>query len=186
MTGKLESMSRAITSSLILLVFGAALLAAAPATAATKPCYKRVLDDWSQDGQINGAYSVACLSEAIDKAPEDVRAYTNFEEQAEAARLAATRSLQGTGGGGSGSDGGPGPNDPEDPAPTGGTSTLEEREPETPKDETPVGWALRTRGNNADSVPVPLLVLLGLAGALVTAGAAGFGARKVRARRRTP
>jgi hypothetical protein len=186
MTGKLESMSRAITSSLILLVFGAALLVAAPATAASKPCYKRVLDDWSQDGQINGAYSPACLSEAIDKAPEDVRAYTNFEEQAETARLAATRSLQSTGGGGS--DDGPGPTDPDDPAPTeGGTSTLEEREPDTnTKDETPVGWALRTRGNNADSVPVPLLILLGLAGALVTAGAVGFGARKLRARRPAP
>lgn len=167
-------MARATASVLVLLVFGAALLAATPAAAA-KPCYKRVLDDWSQDGQINGSYSPACLTKAIDQAPEDVRAYTNFEEQAEAARIAATRSLQGASGGpGSGS------------APTDDSPPLREREPETgsnAKDETPVGWALGTRGNNADSVPLPLLVLLGLATALISAGAIGFGARKLKARR---
>ena len=168
-------MARATASFLILLVCGAALLAATPAAAAkSKPCYKRVLDDWSQDGQINGAYSPACLTKAIDKAPEDVRAYTNFEEQAEAARIAATRSLQGSSAGpgsGSGSAGG---------------APLKEREPKTggtTKDETPVGWALGTRGNNADSVPLPLLILLGLATALISAGAIGFGARKLKARR---
>lgn len=171
------SMARATASFLILLVCGAALLAATPAAAA-KPCYKRVLDDWSQDGQINGSYSPACLTAAIDKAPEDVRAYTNFEEQAEAARIAATRSLQGTSGGPGSSSG-----------PTDGAPPLEEREPKTggtTKDETPVGWALGTRGNNADSVPLPLLILLGLAGALITAGAVGFGARKLKARRAAP
>lgn len=172
-------MVRAPAFFLILLAFGAASLGlATPADAAkSKPCWKQVIDDWSQDGSIDGTYPLACIEEALDKVPEDVRAYSDFEEQAKAARQEQSRLPQGSGGGTGGSGG-------------GGTSPpVEEREPNTgtgPKDESPVSWALGTRGNNADSVPVPLLILLGLAGALITAGAAGFGARKLRARRAAP
>jgi hypothetical protein len=174
-------MVRATAFVLILLAFGAALLASAtPADAAkSKPCWRQVIDDWSQDGSIDGTYPLSCIEEALDKVPEDVRAYSDFEEQAKAARQEATRLPQGSGGGGGGDGSG-----------TGGSTSPQpvvEREPNTgPKDETPVGWALGTRGNNADSVPVPLLILLGLAGALITAGAVGFGARKLRARRAAP
>jgi hypothetical protein len=168
---------------LILLAFGAALLGTAtPADAAkSKPCWRQVIDDWSQDGTIDGRYSLRCIEEALDKVPEDVRAYSDFEEQAKAARQEVSRLPQSSGGGDGGGSGSGG---------SGGTTApVEEREPDTgtgPKDETPVGWALGTRGNNADSVPIPLLILLGLAGALITAGAAGFGARKIRARRDAP
>jgi hypothetical protein len=171
-------MVRATAFVLILLAFGAALLAAVtPADAAkSKPCWKRVIDDWSQDGSIDGTYPLACIEEALDKVPEDIRAYSDFEEQARAARQEQSRLPQGSGGGSGGGSG-----------PVGGASPpVAEREPNTgtgPKDESPVAWALGTRGNNADSVPVPLLILLGLAAALITAGAAGFGARKLRARR---
>ena len=176
-------MVRASALLLILLAFGAALFGtAAPADAAkSKPCWKQVIDDWSQDGSIDGTYPLACIEEALDKVPEDVRAYSDFEEQAKAARQEQSRLPQGSGGGnGGGGNGGSG---------GGASPPVEEREPNTgtgPKDESPVAWALGTRGNNADSVPVPLLILLGLAGALITAGAAGFGARKLRARRGAP
>jgi hypothetical protein len=171
-------MVRAPAFFLILLAFGAALLAAAtPADAAkSAPCWKRVIDDWSQDGSIDGTYPLRCIEEALDKVPEDIRAYSDFEEQARAARQEQSRLPQGSGGGGSGGGSGSGSG--------GATAPVEEREPNTgPKDESPVEWALGTRGNNADSVPVPLLILLGLAAVLITAGAAGFGARKLRARR---
>ena len=172
-------MARAKALFTILLVCGAGILAAAPtATAAeSKPCWKQVIDDWSQDGRIDGSYSAACIEEALEKVPEDIRAYSDFEEQAKAVRLAAGRSLQSSDGGGGGSD---------DDPPTGGTADVPpaEREPATgPKDETPIQSVLGTHGNNADSVPLPLLILLGLAAALITAGAAGFAARKYRARR---
>lgn len=173
---------RATAFALILLAFGAALLATAtPADAAkAKPCWRQVIDDWSQDGSIDRTYPLSCIEEALDKVPEDVRAYSDFEEQAKAARQEMSRLPQGSGGGGSGEVGsGSG---------GGASPPVVEREPNTgtgPKDETPIGWALGTRGNNADSVPVPLLILLGLAGALITAGAVGFGARKLRARRDT-
>jgi len=167
--------ARALAFLLALLTCCALLLAvASPASAAT-PCWKQVIDDWSQDGSIDGAYSARCIEEALAKVPEDIRAYGDFEEQARAARLAAGRSLQSTGGG-----------TVDDPAGSGETQPVQAREPDTgSKDETPVGWALRTRGNNADSFPLPLLILLAFAGALFTAGAVGFGARKLQARRAT-
>ena len=161
-------MARAKALFLVLLACGAALLLASPAAAA-KPCWQQVLDDWSQDGSVDGSYSARCIDEALEKVPEDIRAYGNFEEQAKAARIAAGRRLQGSG-----------VNDPD--ASSAETQRMREREPNA-KDETPVGWALRTRGKNADSFPLPLLILLGLAGALITAGAAGLGARKLKARR---
>lgn len=174
MGGKLENMARAATAFfLILLVGGAVLGVAAPADAASKPCWKQLIDDWSTDGQIDGSYSARCVDEALAKVPEDIRAYSNFEEQAKAARQAASRSLQGPIANGSNPD--ESNSDARQPR---------EREPNTnAKDETPVGWALGTRGNNADSVPIPLLILLGLSGALITAGGAGFAARKLQAHR---
>jgi hypothetical protein len=171
-------MTRAKAFFIILLVCGAGILAtASPALAAkSQPCWKQVINDWSQDGSIDGAYSAKCIEEALDRVPEDIRAYSDFEEQAKAARLAATRSLESAGGSDTPDEG---ENASEDEA-----APIKPREPDTgPKDETLIQSALGTNGNNADSVPLPLLILLGLSGALITAGAVGFGARKLRAHR---
>ena len=172
-------MTRAKAFFLILLVCGAGILAtASPAMAAkSQPCWKQVVNDWSQDGSIDGAYSARCIDEALAKVPEDIRAYSDFEEQAKAARLAASRSLQSSGGSDTGGTVDSGDSDDD-------AATIKPREPNTgPKDETLIQSALGTNGNNADSVPLPLLILLGLSGALITAGAVGFGARKLRAHR---
>jgi hypothetical protein len=173
-------MTRARALLFILLVCGAGILAtASPALAAkSQPCWKQVINDWSQDGSIDGAYSAKCIEEALDRVPEDIRAYSDFEEQAKAARLAAGRALQSSGGSGSNNQA-EGESGSEDEA-----APIKPQEPETgPKDETLIESALGTNGNNADSVPLPLLILLGVAGALITAGALGFGARKLRAHR---
>ena len=162
-------MARATAFLLILLACGASLLAlSTPADAKTKPCWKQVIDDWSQDGRIDKRYPSRCIDQAIGKAPEDVRAYTNFQEQAEQARQEGSRTLYG-------------PAAPNDPAPGSESNPGVGRK--STKDETPIQSVLGTSGNNADSVPIPLLVLLGLAGALITAGGAGFAARKLQARR---
>jgi hypothetical protein len=178
-------MTRANALFLILLVFGAGILAtASPALAAkSQPCWKQVVNDWSQDGSIDGAYSARCIEEALAKVPEDIRAYSDFEEQAKSARLAASRSLQSSGGSDTGDTGDSGGSDDSDDS-DDEAAAVEPREPNTgPKDETLIQSALGTNGNNADSVPLPLLILLGLAGALLTAGAVGLGTRKLRARR---
>lgn len=172
-------MTRAKAFFLILLVCGAGILAtASPAMAAkSQPCWKQVVNDWSQDGSIDGAYSARCIDEALAKVPEDIRAYSDFEEQAKAARLAASRSLQSSGGSDTGDTVDTGDSDDD-------AAAIKPREPNTgPKDETLIQSALGTNGNNADSVPLPLLILLGLAGALLTAGAVGLGTRKLRAHR---
>ena len=174
------SMVRATALILVLLTCSAGALAPATPAQAAKPCWKQLIDDWTQDQVVDGRYSARCIEEALAKVPEDIRAYSDFEEQAQAALIQNSRELEssdggaapgGTGGGGGGGGGG------------AADDMVQPHEPNTgPRDESPVDWALGTNGNNADSVPVPLLVLLGLAAALITAGGAGFAARKLRAR----
>jgi hypothetical protein len=172
-------MPRAKALFVLMLFCGAALLLLPGPAQAAKPCYKQVIDDWSQDGHIDGAYSARCIEEALDKVPEDIRAYSDFEEQAKAARIAGGRSLQSSGGGGSG---GSGSGSGGEPAPNEETQMVAPREPDT-EEETPIQSVLGTEGNNADSIPIPLLILLGLSAALLAAGGAGLAARKIRARR---
>jgi hypothetical protein len=174
-------MARATAFFFILLACAASLLAgtAAPAEAA-KPCWERVLDDWSQDSDIDGTYPPSCISQAIAKVPEDVLAYTDFVDQAEAARQVAPRQLQSAdpdSGSGSGSGSG---------GPSSETQPPRKQEPDTSKDEGPISSVLGSGNNNADSFPLPLLILLGLSGALIAAGGAGYGARKLRAHRAKP
>jgi hypothetical protein len=77
------------SSAGLLAAFGAALLFAAfailslgpsPASAA-KPCWELVLDDWADNARIDRPFSVACLQQALDRAPEDIRAYSDIEDQ---------------------------------------------------------------------------------------------------------
>ena len=176
MPGKLQSVARAAAVFLAVLALGGAIVAVTAivgdgeAAKAKKPCWERLLDDWTQDQRVDGRYSAACINEALRKVPEDIRAYSSFEDEARASRIEGSRTLYGSGGG-SGDDGsGGGSTGPGGPRP--GTS-----------EEGLVQRALGAGGNNADSVPIPLIVLLGLAAALITAGGAGFAARKVKALR---
>ena len=72
-----------------LAAFGAALLFAAFAILSLvrtrhlqpKPCWELVLDDWADNASIDRPFSVACLQQALDRAPEDIRAYSDIEDQ---------------------------------------------------------------------------------------------------------
>lgn len=65
-----------------------ALLAASPSVAhAATPCWKRVITDWTKDGQINGQYSPHCLRQAIKHTPEDLRDYSSVIDDINAALL---------------------------------------------------------------------------------------------------
>ena len=183
-----------IRRPLILLVLLAALASAAsvpdPAAAATKPCWKRLINDW-YDGRIDNVYPVKCYREAIKHLPEDVASYSDAREDIQRALLSAIRNSGGT----------LGPNDPV-PAQTqsrkrndNGDRTSTEAGGGTAPPSSGGGEEGGTGGGdgdgligavkpaNADSVPIPLLVLAGLALVLLAAASAGFVARRIQARR---
>jgi hypothetical protein len=148
---------------------------AASAEAAT-PCWKRALDDWADNGRMDDVYSQLCIQAAIDHLPEDLRIYSNAPEIIGGARQRSVRdrSLQGTSG-----------SPPSAKTPTRRVTPVEPNTgPNTgPQDEGPIPYVLGKGTTDASSIPVPLMVLAGLAFALMAAGAAGFTHRKLRARR---
>jgi hypothetical protein len=170
----------------------AASLAAPGAADAAKPCWVRLVNDW-YDGRIDKTYPVSCYRAAVKNLPEDVAAYSNARQEIQRALLAAIKKSAAAGKTLTG-------NDPVPPqvGPIGRTSTVgaggttdttpggEEGDGEaTPGgpggDEGPLGDILTPA--NADSIPIPLLVLAGLALVLLAAASAGFVARRLQARR---
>lgn len=168
-----------------------ALAAPSPAPAA-KPCWVQLINDW-YDGRIDKTYPVSCYRAAIKNLPEDVRSYSEAREDIERALLAAIRESQQSG------EGPLQPNDPvrPEPPPTGTNGDTLPTTPGVEPEDEDEGEALPGGGGtdegggilqpfkpaNADSVPIPLLVLAGLALLLLAAAGAGFVARRVQARR---
>lgn len=160
--------------------------AAAPAVAAT-PCWKQLINDW-YDGRIDKAYPARCYREAIDNLPEDVEAYSTAREDMERALLAAVRANEGEYEPNLSVPPGPGKgSEPVDPSETdGGAGNDEQAAPPLPGSDSGdgEGGVLEIfRPSSADEIPVPLLVLGGLAVLLLAAAGASFVARKVQARR---
>jgi hypothetical protein len=155
-----------------------------PATAmAAKPCWKQIVDDWYDNERIDGSYSQKCYAQAEKNIPQDLRDYSDLPAEIARARQRELRGQQ--------SDPGrsdrvvqnvkkAGPvdarNDNDDENGGGTTSS--------PSTGGPIGDFLDAAGpSSADSPPIPLLVLAGLALLLVAAGAAGVLTRRLQARR---
>jgi hypothetical protein len=153
-------------------------LAAPPAAEAAKPCWQRVMDDWLDNGRIDGVYSPRCIEDARRNLPEDIRAYSDIEDELDLAQQQVARTLQQSQGS-NGDEQPPAETSPSripsgDPVPNSGG----------PRDEGPIqGFLAAGSPDEADSVPVPLIVLAALALLLMAAGGAGFLARKLQARR---
>jgi hypothetical protein len=142
------------------------------AEAAATPCWKRALDDWSDNGRMDDVYSQTCIQAAIDHLPEDLRIYSNAPEIIGGARQRSVRDrfLQGTSGTPSGTK-----------TPT---RSIEPVEPNTgPRNEGPISVVLGKGTTDASSIPLPLIVLAGLALALMAAGGVGVAHRKLAARK---
>jgi hypothetical protein len=172
--------SLAVIAATIVAATAAALALATPAAQAAKPCWERVLDDWVDNGRIDGVYSASCLEAARKHVPEDIRAYSDFEDRIDEAMQ--TRAIQ------SASRGNTAP--PEKTSTSTSKSSKSEPEPQPkadstsgPRDEGPISAVLSTGTNDANSIPLPLIILAGLALLLMAAGATGLVARKVQARR---
>jgi hypothetical protein len=168
-----------------------AVLAATAGTALAAPaCARQVVADWYDNGRVDRLYPPHCYRDAIKTLPEDVRAYSSAKDDIERALQFATRGKSDPGLGAPA----PPPSPPPPPAPASPSAspspapattasppppapatTAVEPEPvatETTEAAPPVD----TSGPSA--VPMPLIVLGGLALLLLAAGSAGYLARR--------
>ncbi len=160
--------------ALVLLTALATALSACGSSSAATPCWKSVLSDWSNHRLGQTTYAISCYDQAVTNLPPDIRYYSDAADAIQAAKLAAINKQQarhtaGFNGGSSSSSG-------------GGTSS-------GGSDNTggPTSPMVKVLGSSsADSVPVPLLIVAGLAILLLAAGAVGIANRHVQARRVTP
>jgi hypothetical protein len=164
----------ATLSILTALVASFVLVLALPGqAAAAKPCWERVIDDWLNDGRIDGTYSVKCYQQAQKNVQEDLRDYSNVTDVIQAAMQDALRNPTKTGTG-------------IGPGTTPGSSGKGNK-PRTTQAAPPRSYYRRAIDNlgttSADSLPIPLLVL-GALGALLLLTAGGLAANKrIRARK---
>jgi hypothetical protein len=192
MTIRATTISRFRLALAILAVAAGALAAGAAPAAAATPCWKQVLNDWFPDGRIDRTYPVSCYTEANRHIGEDARQYSTAPDDIRRALLAAIRqdrpggpgggsgsdSLGGGGGGGSGSFGGGGTN----AAPGAPAASADRNERKGPVSRA-FDWLAPA---NAESVPLPLLVLAGIALLLLATAAGSWLARRLQARRLRP
>jgi hypothetical protein len=144
-----------------------------------------VINDWYDNGRVDGTYPVHCYDDAIDALPRDVRDYSSAKDDIQRALQARLRGEEAPP-----ATGDPSPEEAISADNDGdGIPNEEDSTPGLPKGGDPggpeaLGSEVDTAGS--DSVPVPLLVLAGLALLLVAAGSAGYLVRRLQARRVTP
>jgi hypothetical protein len=178
-----------LTTVLALLVSGVGIASAAPAatSVATSDCWLQVVNDWVDNNRVDRTYAIPCYTQAIQhlNSYPDVQTYSSAADDIHRALLAAIRQDRGSGpGGGSGSSpgdggggGGGGSNGPTAPSGGGGSSN---------GDGFVRSVANAIRPSNAQTIPLPLLVLGGLALLLLVTAGATWLARRVQARRLPP
>jgi hypothetical protein len=185
-----------LAALLALVALGLVVAAVSPAPAgAASACAKRVVDDWFDNGRVDNLYPLHCYREAIKSLPGDARDYSSAEEDIRRALQYATRGK---------SDPGDAPPPAPSPAPAppppaspppppsttpanpppaplpSPTTTAPEPEPVDTGTQTEAGGPVDTSG--ASSIPMPLIVLGGLALLLLAAGSAGYVTRRLQSR----
>jgi hypothetical protein len=162
---------RAPIPFLVALLAGLLLVVVLPARAsAATPCWQQVLNDWTNHGAVTGTYPIHCYQEALRNLPEDARDYSSAADDIFAAlqkqlrERAQLRRPQGlepnTGKRGSGG---------------------------TAPDPSLYRRAIDALGTgNADSLPLPLLILASLGALLLLTAAGASATKRVRARRAKP
>lgn len=172
----------AITLALLVLVAGLAAAAAMPSSAAAsgKPCWERVIDDWLDNGTIDGHYKAACYQEALKQVPEDLRDYSNITDAISAALSASLRGDSGNDNGSSSGGGG-------SSSGSGNSDAGKSRAPQAVPAQSIYDKGIHSLGTTkASSIPIPLLVLAAL-GTLLLVSAGGLAASKrLKARRPGP
>jgi hypothetical protein len=154
-----------------------AALSLAP-VASAKTCAEQVIDDWYGNGRVDQIFPKHCYLEAIRSLPVDVKDYSNAEED-----IRRALAFAGQGEPDPGPSGGPAPTGTtcEDPSETTPTTPTTPDETSGSAEQTDAADAVDTNGPS--SLPIPLLVLGGLALLLLAAGGAGYLSRRSQARR---
>jgi hypothetical protein len=150
--------------ALVVTALGAGVLTfgTAPAAAQTA-CWRQVINDWVKNDRVPATYPLHCYRQAIAHVPNDLRQYSSIEEDILAARQqAARRGSRFLTAAGS-------PN-----------QQNQNRDPQSGIYNQAIDSLSPT---NADSMPLPLLILAGLSLILMTAGGAGLVTKRVRARK---
>ncbi len=169
-----------IAGALVFLVAGVGGAAAAPAASlqATSQCWKDVVNDWLRhQPNLTGTYAIPCYTQAIQHLSQypDVAGYSSATDDIQRALLAVIHQEGRDGPPSSGGGNGPSPTSLGGGGPPGGghkslwTSLIDRLAP-----------------GNAQSIPLPLIVLAGLALLLLLAAAATWFARRMQTRRVTP
>jgi hypothetical protein len=153
-------------------------VAAQPAHAKT-PCWKQVIDDWhDHNGRITGTYELHCYREAIAHVPEDLRVYTGIVEDIQSARQQASRVVRRP------ASVNPSANPPPSNSETESETTTAKKQAANEPHQAVFKQAFDKLGSrDADTVPLPLLILGALSLLLIAAGGAGLVTRRVRSRK---
>ena len=177
----------ALASALALLVaVPAASAAPAASQKATPKCWLQVVNDWLAHGAVTNYYAIPCYTQAIQNLSSypDIKQYSSAIDDIHRALLAAIHeehggpgagssgggSSNGSSGGGGGAAGGGGGSGQS----PGGNGGLVRR------------IAHDIGPGNAQSIPLPLLVLGGLAALLLLTAAGTWVMRRMQSRRVTP
>jgi hypothetical protein len=149
---------------LVALAAAVSLLAASPSVAhAGTPCAKRVINDWTKDGQINGNYSQHCLRQAYRSVPPDLADYSSILDDITAAMIGSGTTPQN----GPNNRGGGGPT-----ATSGPTSKLTPKEAKKQAESAvPHAGTSQSIPDSSRSLPLPLLILCAVALAALLAAA---------------
>jgi hypothetical protein len=135
----------------VLLASAFAGLTLSAGAAAATPCAEAILADWYVDGRIDRLYALPCYEQAIDAVPPDIRDYTDAQE-------VIARAFQAVSG-----------------------RRIELRTTQGPVAHAPpssVPPVVVTSSPNA--IPLPLIVLAGLATTMLLAGGLGYVSRRRR------
>jgi hypothetical protein len=135
---------------MLALAAGLFMLAFFAGPAAASPCGTRVLKDWSDNSRIDGTYQLHCYQDAIDALPSDLRDYSDALDVIGRAFRNA-----------------------------GGRQIAITKNPEKKSDSDLVPTNVANT-SSPSSLPLPLLVLGGVALTLLAAGGYGYVSRRRR------
>jgi hypothetical protein len=172
---------RLVRAAVVLALAVVALGALASAAPAAKSCEQQVIDDWYDNGRVDKqVYDAKCYRGAIRSLPTDVLDYSSAKNDILRALAFAQRGQPDPGKTASTTPTTPDPATQEPTTPDTTPAPTVEDPPETaPETETEI-TAAAAEGESASSVPIPLIVLGGLAILLFAAGVAGYLTRRFR------